>query len=306
MLESLAIPFPPPPSPLRIRSTSLNAYLSHETGSGLRARNDLSRVSGVGAAGPVVGYACNNAHELGDPVSKNTSCTSVEVTGAAAGERRVLGVCSLMAIMYATVSGGPIGSEKIISQCGPLPGLIGVLVFPIIFAAPLTLVTAELATAYPDNGGFVLWVREAFGPWWSVQMGAWQWLAGVIDNALYPALAFDTLKLLVPSAAELAPGAQWGIKAVFTISLVLVALTGVRHTGPIITAFNVICILPFILLSAIAIPQVRSGATAYGCIAIYVVVVVRNILIPCTLLFAARPSKSPPSHLHPTSHFHSP
>ena len=33
----------------------------------------------------------------------------------------------------------------------------------VLFFIPVALVTAELATAWPKNGGIYVWVREAFG-----------------------------------------------------------------------------------------------------------------------------------------------
>jgi amino acid transporter len=31
--------------------------------------------------------------------------------------------------------------------------------------------TAELATAFPENSGYVAWVTAAFGPMWGFQVG---------------------------------------------------------------------------------------------------------------------------------------
>jgi amino acid transporter len=31
--------------------------------------------------------------------------------------------------------------------------------------------SAELAAAMPENGGKIVWVKQAFGPFWSYQMG---------------------------------------------------------------------------------------------------------------------------------------
>jgi len=52
-------------------------------------------------------------------------------------------------------------------------------------------VTAELSTAFPDNGGYSLWVKGAFGDFWGVQQSYWSWVAGVVDNALYPVLLYS-------------------------------------------------------------------------------------------------------------------
>ena len=41
---------------------------------------------------------------------------------------------------------------------GALYAIIGFLVLPFVWSMPEALITAELATAFPYNGGFVLYV----------------------------------------------------------------------------------------------------------------------------------------------------
>ena len=67
----------------------------------------------------------------------------------------------MSALVYFNVSGGPFGSEGIISAAGPLVGLTALLVYPILFALPVALVTAELTTAFPEDGGYTIWVTRA-------------------------------------------------------------------------------------------------------------------------------------------------
>ena len=106
---------------------------------------------------------------------------------------RSIGWVGVAALVYFNVSGGPYGSEGLISACGPLPGLVAVIVFPLVWAFPLTLITAELSTSFPANGGYTIWVREAFGPFFGFQEGYWSWISGVVDNAVYPVLAMNYL-----------------------------------------------------------------------------------------------------------------
>ena len=40
------------------------------------------------------------------------------------------------------------------------------LVAMLLFFIPTILVSAELATGWPNTGGVYVWVREAFGPRW--------------------------------------------------------------------------------------------------------------------------------------------
>lgn len=58
--------------------------------------------------------------------------------------------------------------------------------------------TTELATAFPENSGFVAWVTAAFGPRWGFLEGFMKWLSGVTDNAIYPVIFLTYLQQLIP------------------------------------------------------------------------------------------------------------
>lgn len=67
---------------------------------------------------------------------------------------RTLGVLAVCFVTYFNVCGGPWGTELIISSAGPLPGLLGIVLIGLCYSLPLSLITAELASAYPDDGGY--------------------------------------------------------------------------------------------------------------------------------------------------------
>lgn len=71
---------------------------------------------------------------------------------------------------------------------GGLLSVLGFLIFPFVWSVPEALVTAELATAFPENSGYVAWVSAAFGEFWGFLVGFWSWLSGMIDNAVYPVM----------------------------------------------------------------------------------------------------------------------
>jgi len=50
----------------------------------------------------------------------------------------------------------------------------------LLFFIPTILVTAELATGWPNTGGVYIWVREAFGPRWGVLTIWLQWIYNVV------------------------------------------------------------------------------------------------------------------------------
>mmetsp|Transcript_93206 Transcript_93206/g.268327 ORF Transcript_93206/g.268327 Transcript_93206/m.268327 type:complete len:497 (-) Transcript_93206:280-1770(-) len=125
--------------------------------------------------------------ELDDDPLETELCSS-----GSTPDQRSLGMWAIVFIVFFNVSGGPFGSEEIVSTCGPLPGFIGIFVFMLLWGMPVALVTAELSTALPDNGGYSIWVSEAFGEFWGFQESYWSWTSGVVDNAVYPVLAYET------------------------------------------------------------------------------------------------------------------
>eukprot|EP00962_Isochrysis_galbana_P036057 scaffold12396_cov102-Isochrysis_galbana.AAC.3 len=119
--------------------------------------------------------------------------------GAAAPHHRKLGTVAVLAIVFFNVSGGPLGSEGLVFYAGPITGLATLLGVGVFFSFPQSLMTAELSSAFPDNGGYSLWVQAAFGDFWAVQESYWSWFSGVVDSALYPVLLYSSAAQLFSS-----------------------------------------------------------------------------------------------------------
>ncbi len=96
------------------------------------------------------------------------------------------------------VSGGPYGIEDILGGAGYLGGLLILLLLPLIWTLPTTLMIGELAGALPEEGGFYVWVRRALGPFWGYQEAWLSLAASVFDMAIYPTLFTLYLGRLAP------------------------------------------------------------------------------------------------------------
>lgn len=174
---------------------------------------------------------------------------------AASKHRPKLGMLPLVALIFYEVSGGPFGVEDSVKAGGPLLAILGFLIFPFIWSIPEALITAELATAFPENGGYVLWISAAFGDFWGFQEGWWKWISGVTDNALYPVLFLDYFKRGFPMFAD-GPIRFVALLAI-TFSLTYLnyrGLTIVGITAVILTGFS---LLPFFVLAVMAIPKIK-------------------------------------------------
>ncbi|XP_010519287.1 PREDICTED: probable polyamine transporter At3g19553 [Tarenaya hassleriana] len=161
----------------------------------------------------------------------------------------------LIFLIFYEVSGGPFGVEDSVkSGGGPLLALLGFLIFPLIWSLPEALITAELATSFPENGGYVVWISSAFGQFWGFQEGFWKWFSGVMDNALYPVLFLDYLKHSFPVfnlVAARVP-ALLGI----TFSLTYLNYRGLHIVGFSTVLLAIFSLCPFIVMALLSVPRI--------------------------------------------------
>ncbi|KAK3011085.1 hypothetical protein RJ639_012163 [Escallonia herrerae] len=138
---------------------------------------------------------------------------------------------------------------------GPLLAILGFLIFPFIWSVPEVLITAELSTAFPGNGGFVIWAHPAFGPFFGSLLGTWKFLCGVINIASFPVLCIDYLEKLFPVFASGLPRKLAIL--ISTLFLSFVNYTGLAIVGYAAVGLGVVSLLPFIIMSLTAIPQIH-------------------------------------------------
>ena len=166
-------------------------------------------------------------------------------------------IIPLVFLIFYEVSGGPFGVEDSVKAGGPLLALLGFLLFPFIWSIPEALITAEMGTMFPENGGYVVWVASALGPSWGFQQGWMKWLSGVIDNALYPVLFLDYLKSAIPALES-------GLPRVMAVLVLTVALTYMNYRGLTIVGWlaillGVFSLLPFLCMGIVAIPNLKPS-----------------------------------------------
>ncbi|KAK8942697.1 putative polyamine transporter [Platanthera zijinensis] len=105
---------------------------------------------------------------MGEAGAADAPAPSSPTTEAAASScRPKLTVVPLIALIFFDVSGGPFGVEdSVCAGGGHLLSLLGFLLFPLLWSLPEALITAQLATLFPSNGDYVVWISSAFGPFW--------------------------------------------------------------------------------------------------------------------------------------------
>ncbi|CAN6294924.1 unnamed protein product [Urochloa humidicola] len=219
--------------------------------------------------------AASPVHSDASPAKSETlagDATHLPITASPSGaagqvrsrNRNKLTLFPLIFIIFFEVAGGPYGAEPAVQAGGPLLALLGFLVFPFIWAVPESLVTAELSTAMPGNGGYVLWVHRAFGPLAGSLMGTWKYACAAVGAAAFPALFSDYLTRVLPSVSGGA-GVRAATVVTFNVALTLLCCTGLGVVGWSAVALGVAALSPFAVMVAAAAPKIRPrrwGETA--------------------------------------------
>ncbi|KAJ1699518.1 hypothetical protein LUZ63_008030 [Rhynchospora breviuscula] len=188
------------------------------------------------------------------PPSRQT-CTVPKPISTAKSSSNKLKLIPLIFLIYFEVAGGPYGAEQSIQAVGPLYAIIGFFIFPFLWGVPESLVTAELATALPGNGGFVVWADRAFGPFFGSLMGTWKYLSCVINIGAYPPMCADYIsRAYLPAAAG--PGRSVAI-SITVVLLCLLNYTGLSVVGWGAVVLAVVTLAPFVLITVMAMRMLQ-------------------------------------------------
>lgn len=77
------------------------------------------------------------------------------------------------------------------------------LVAGLTFFVPTALISAELATSFPETGGIYVWVREAFGQRWGLLIAWLQWIYNIVWFPTILAFIAATMAYLIdPNLAQ--------------------------------------------------------------------------------------------------------
>jgi amino acid transporter len=188
--------------------------------------------------------------------------------------RKQLRTLTLVGVIYFSVSGGPFGLEELISSSGAGMALLALVVVPIVFSVPTALMSAELGSAIPVEGGYYYWVKSAMGPFAGFTVGIWQWLNSFLDTALYPVIAVDYLAQWFP-ALERGNGAvlslfdgrvsldwHWVAAVAIMVPLAWLNIRGSRLVGDFSVLLMVLILLPFFVMTVLGLVRIIGGSDA--------------------------------------------
>lgn len=157
----------------------------------------------------------------------------------------------LVGATYFMVAGGPYGLEDIIGKAGYGRALLLLLLIPIVWSLPTSLMVGELASAIPAEGGFYEWVRRALGGFWGFQEAWLSLTASVFDMALYPVTFVLYLGKIAPALTAGNRGLLWAL--VVVIGCAAWNMRGAKAVGGGSLWLFAAMLSPFVVLIALGL-----------------------------------------------------
>jgi len=169
-------------------------------------------------------------------------------------------VFSLMVLSHHTVfiqvCGGPYGVESAVGAAGPLVTMVTLLILPLFWSLPMGLMSAELACAMPSDGGFIIWVERAFGPFVGFMNGTLRCFSEIVDNSAFPVLFVSYLKTVIPSSIEDSNLYSWLLAIGVVVFCAVLNLYGVEAVGQAGLILSALVLLPFVIMVGMGLPKI--------------------------------------------------
>ncbi|MBZ5705354.1 MAG: APC family permease [Acidobacteriia bacterium] len=180
---------------------------------------------------------------MAHPVAASTSTATKSAL-------RKAGLFYFVWVMFSYCTGGPFGLEDMVTTSGPGMTLIYLLVLPLFWCIPVSLVSAELTTAMPVEGGFYRWARAGFGDFWGFLAGWWNWCASFLLGAAYAVQFSDYLGFYIP---QLTGWKHYIVSLAIVAIITWINVRGIQAVGKFATALEIFILLPVLVLSVIGL-----------------------------------------------------
>src|SRR5262249_7079267 len=169
------------------------------------------------------------------PLTANDSASGILPATIYLPRERRLTLIALVGLVFFTTSGGAYGIEPLVGAVGPSMAVLFLVVTPLVWSLPMSLMVAELTTLLPEEGGYYVWVRETMGRFWAVQEGVWTISAGIALLAMFAVLFVSYLAYFFPSLAASPDGTtaflRWIVASLVTVIAMVLNLRGSREVG---------------------------------------------------------------------------
>ncbi|MDY3012093.1 MAG: APC family permease [Clostridiales Family XIII bacterium] len=172
---------------------------------------------------------------------------STKNQGVGALKKHKVGLLSVVAMLYCACAAGAFGIEEMITESGPGLSILMLVFFPFVWSVPICLGVAELGSVLPGEGGHFVWIKEAFGEFWSFMSTFLFGISFYVGNAIFVVLSVGYLSYIV----ELTVLQEALIKLFFVIIFTVINLMGVKEVGKVSVVLTALVLLAFALVAVV-------------------------------------------------------
>lgn len=162
-------------------------------------------------------------------------------------KERNIGLITMVLMIYSICASGAYGVESMVPSLGPGLAIVFLIVFPFIWGLPQALVSAELGSAMPVQGGYYRWTQRALGEFWGFQTLYWRLLGQFVGLSAYIVLAAGYIVTLVPMTET----QLYIVKVAFVILFAIVNLIGVKEASLVSSIISIFVILAFAAITVL-------------------------------------------------------
>eukprot|EP00753_Platysulcus_tardus_P012856 PLAT3557.1.p1 GENE.PLAT3557.1~~PLAT3557.1.p1 ORF type:complete len:488 (-),score=172.35 PLAT3557.1:24-1487(-) len=180
----------------------------------------------------------------------------------AAGRKRdaPLSVLHLSGLTFFLVSGGAYGLEELLQAGGAAMSLTALALVPFLWAIPTALMTAELSSALPQMGGYVVWVRTALGDRAAFVNAWWNVVTNLLDASLYPVMFADYIGQMF----GLSKFVSWLLGAGMLLVVAALNMLNVELVGRSAAVLTVAVLFPFVAVVIAGAPLITPASWLAG------------------------------------------
>jgi APA family basic amino acid/polyamine antiporter len=168
-----------------------------------------------------------------------------------------LGVWGATALVAGNIIGS--GIYVIPASLAAASGPLSLLAWPIVALGYLALnaVYADLAEAYPIQGGLQVYTAKAFGPLAGLVATTLYWISCVVGNAAFMTAFVGYAAVFFPGFKEPLPAFLLAQALLWTFTII--NLAGIKAGGAVQTVTTILKIVPLLLLAVILIPHAEAA-----------------------------------------------
>lgn len=170
-----------------------------------------------------------------------------QASGVSGLQKSKYSVFSVFCMIYCTASAGAFGVEEIVSGCGPGMTICILIGMALVWAYPVVLGTAELASIMPGEGGYYYWAKHTLGEFWGYVMGINGAVSFYVCSSTYVVMSVNYLATIVEMTQMEATLIKLAIILIFTV----LNLKGLKDVSIVSMVFAVCVVVLFAVVSVV-------------------------------------------------------